>query len=97
MIPRQADGNGGWISPPPISYERMCIMARIANMTEMPPTLAEVAYGQNLTNLQIVALNGLGEDIRMGRDDYYSYVDTLSKEEDKYLRTWLDRYGVRVH
>lgn len=50
----------------------------------------------NLTNLQFTTLNEIAERIRRDEDDYFSYEDTLSDEEDKYLRAWLRNEGIII-
>ena len=49
-----------------------------------------------LTNLQIVALNEMGENIKKGDEDYFSVEDSLSEQEDEYLRAWLNNEGILV-
>lgn len=58
--------------------------------------LQEMAIGSNLTNLQIMGLNEIACAIEGGEDDYFSYEDTLSPEEDAYLLAWLVNRGVYV-
>ena len=58
--------------------------------------LQEMAIGLNLTNLQIVALNEMGENIKKGDEDYFSVEDSLSEQEDEYLRAWLNNEGILV-
>jgi len=58
--------------------------------------LQALAMELNLTNLQIVALNEMGEWIRDGAEDYVSVADSLSEQEDKYLRAWLENEGIKV-
>ena len=55
--------------------------------------LQALAIGLKLTNLQIVALHDIGQTIMDGKDGYLSYVDSLSRNEDRYLRAWLENYG----
>ena len=55
--------------------------------------LQAMAIGLNLTNLQIVALNEMGENIKKGDEDYFSVEDSLSEQEDEYLRAWLNTEG----
>ena len=52
--------------------------------------LQALAIGLKLTNLQILALNGIGAQIENGEEGYLSVADTLSTAEDKYLRYWLE-------
>ena len=58
--------------------------------------LQTMAIGLNLTNLQIVALNEMGENIKKGDEDYFSVEDSLSEQEDEYLRAWLNNEGILV-
>lgn len=58
--------------------------------------LQAMAIGLNLTNLQIVALNEMGENIKKGDEDYFSVEDSLSEQEDEYLRAWLNNEGILV-
>ena len=59
--------------------------------------LQELAFVElNLTNLQVVALNEIADNIEKGEDDYASYEWTLSEAEDKYLRAWLENEGVEL-
>lgn len=58
--------------------------------------LQEMAIGLNLTNLQIVALHEMGENIKKGDEDYFSVEDSLSEQEDEYLRAWLNNEGILV-
>lgn len=50
----------------------------------------------NLTNLQIVALNEMGAQIENREEDYFSVADSLSEQEDRYLRAWLGNEGILV-
>ena len=56
-------------------------------------TLQELAISNGLTNIQIVALNGIGQDIADGKDWYESYEGTLSEAEDAYLKKWIKTYA----
>lgn len=58
-------------------------------IVEHPIGLQELAIRLNLTNLQIVGLNGIGDDIKRGKEGYLSVADSLSPQEDAYLRAWL--------
>lgn len=58
--------------------------------------LQALAIGLKLTNLQIVGLNGIGAQIENGEEGYLSVADTLSRNEDKYLRYWLENAGIDV-
>lgn len=56
--------------------------------------LQALAIGLRLTNLQIIALHEIGQEIVDGKDGYLSYSDSLSRNEDKYLRYWLENEGM---
>ena len=58
--------------------------------------LQAMAMELNLTNLQIVALNEMGANIDNGEEDYFSVECSLSEQEDKYLRAWLENEGILV-
>ena len=58
--------------------------------------LQALAIGLHLTNLQIVALNEMGQDILDGKGDYQSVAESLETNEDKYLRYWLENYGKEI-
>ena len=49
-----------------------------------------------LTPLQITHLNGIAAAIEKGEDDYFSYEDTLSTEEDEYLIGLLLNKGIVI-
>lgn len=50
-------------------------------------SLARMAFDElGLTNLQVSALNGIGQDIEDGKDDLESYDGLLSEAEEKYLK-----------
>lgn len=59
--------------------------------------LQALAMELNLTNLQIVALNEIAANIANGKDTYASNADSLSEQEDKYLRAWLGNEGILVN
>ncbi|MBO6031707.1 MAG: hypothetical protein J6Q22_09560 [Prevotella sp.] len=58
--------------------------------------LQKLASDLGLTNLQIVALNGIGRDVTEEGANYFDYEETLTPEEDDYLRTWLRNEGFIV-
>lgn len=50
-------------------------------------SLARMAFDElGLTNLQVSALNEIGQNIEDGRDDLASYRGLLSEAEEKYLK-----------
>ena len=61
-----------------------------------PIGLQELAFSLNLTNLQIVGLNEIGCQIEDGEKSYLSVADSLSPQEDSYLRAWLEKAGLDV-
>ena len=51
--------------------------------------LERAAFANGLTNLQVSALNEIGQDIEDGADDLESYDGLLSEAEEKYLKARL--------
>jgi len=69
----------------------------VCEHTSSHTNLQELAIVElNLTNLQIVALNEIAANIANGKDTYASNADSLSEQEDKYLRAWLGNEGILV-
>lgn len=76
------------------------IVSEYTNVKVIPQekvNLQELALVElNLTNLQIVTLNGIAANIANGEDTYASNADSLSEQEDRYLRAWLGNEGIKV-
>lgn len=57
--------------------------------------LARMAFDElGLTNLQVSALNEIGQNIEDGRDDLESYEGLLSEAEEKYLKARVGKGAV---
>ena len=57
--------------------------------------LARMAFNElGLTNLQVTALNEIGQNIEDGRDELASYRGLLSEAEEKYLKARIGEGAV---
>ena len=65
------------------------MIAEVSALTE-PLGLQGLAVALELTPLQITQLNEIGSQIEDGYETYNSVCDSLSREEDTYLRKWLE-------
>ncbi len=65
------------------------MIAEVSALTE-PLGLQGLAVALELTPLQITQLNEIGSQIEDGYETYNSVCDSLSREEDAYLRKWLE-------
>lgn len=65
------------------------MIAEVSALTE-PLGLQGLAVALDLTPLQITQLNEIGSQIEDGYETYNSVCDSLSREEDTYLRKWLE-------
>ena len=68
------------------------IIAEVSAMVE-PIGLQGLAVALDLTPLQVTKLNEIGSQIEDGYETYNSVCDSLSREEDTYLRKWLEDYA----
>ena len=83
--PKACEVYARWSRQKPL--EKM--IAEVSALTE-PLGLLGLAVALELTPLQITLLNEIGSQIEDGYETYNSVCDSLSREEDAYLRKWLE-------